>query len=66
MVFKQGWECRNDHTIVAVKAKVEAAKIIGTETNWHKVTVWMEAQEEYPGDEGRSEFIGDPYRELRE
>ena len=42
--YKEGWECRSDHTIVAAKVMAEAAIIHRTETDWNTVREWLEQQ----------------------
>ena len=64
--FEEGWECKSDHTIIAVQAVTEAEKVIRTETDWDKVRQWLDAQEEKPDDKARWECVGDPYRQAKQ
>lgn len=45
-VFKEGWECDNDHTVVAAKVKAEAATLECIEMDWDQVRGWLAEQEE--------------------
>ena len=38
--FKEGLQCRSDHTVVAVRAKMESTEVKRMETNWGKVTAY--------------------------
>ena len=65
-VFKEGWECNSDHTIVAAKVRTEAATVESTETDWDKVREWLESKQERLEEAMEWEMVGDPYKELRE
>ena len=65
-VFRGGWECNSDHTIVATKVSAEAAIVENVQTGWHKVREYLEGEEEYPEGPTQWVMVGDPYKKLRQ
>lgn len=57
-VFKEGWECDSDHTIVATKVMAEAAIVERIEKDWNQVREWLAGKAESSEEPTEWQLVG--------